>query len=428
MPSSPYIRSPWWIVAGSALALSTSCGTLLLFTFGALLKPVTTEMGWSRQVMSIAFGMATLMCAMGMPLAGWLVDRVGSRTVALSGISLFAICFAAIGLTTASPAVFVALYALAGFVGAAHTPIPYSRAIAGRIDTHLGIALGVSMAGVGVGQALLPYFMQPVIAAWGWRGTYLALGAIIFGIAFPTVLVLVRGPGTEGQLRLSALATLKPPAPIPGLRSRQALASRRFWLIATAVFTSGSALVGTVAHFTALLTDRGIAPGFAATLLSCVGLSTLGARLLYGQLMDRYHAPYIGAVCFLLPVGGLALLLADTTPAWLIISAITLGQALGAEADMVGYLVRRYFGMRSFGELSGYMLAIFAIGSSLGPAVMGYCFDKTGNYDIALFIFGAAFIVASISISRVGNYAFPATAIIADPQRPPDNTAPRALV
>jgi MFS family permease len=416
MHTSRYLRSPWWLVAGSALALSVSCGTLLLFTFGALLKPVTTEMGWSRQVMSLAFGMATVSCALGMPLAGRLVDKLGPRTVALWGVALFAACFAAIALTSVSPAVFVALYGLAGFVGAAHTPIPYSRAIATRIDTHLGIALGLAMAGIGIGQALLPHVMQPVIASIGWRGTYLALGAAIFGIAFPAVLLFVNGAGTEGR---QARAMQQTAAPVAGATVWQALTSKRFWAIATAVFLSGCALVGTVAHFTALLTDRNIDPRFAALLLSCVGLSALVGRLVCGQLMDHFHAPYVGAISFLLPVVGLALLLSDADAPMLIISAIALGQALGAEADMVGYLVRRYFGMRCFGELSGYMLAIFALGSSVGPLAMGYCYDTSGNYDIALMVFMIAFVIASASISRIGPYAFPAV-------KPPDTGRPVA--
>lgn len=402
----PRFQNPWWLVAGSALALSVSCGTLLLFTFGALLKPVTTEMGWSRQIMSAAFGVATATCALGMPLAGKLVDRFGARTVALWGVTVFAACFAAIGLTTASPLVFIALYALAGFAGATHTPIPYARAIAGRIDARLGLALGAAMAGIGVGQMLLPHLMQPVIAAVGWRTTYAVLGALVFGIAFPSVLLLIRGEGTGGRKSRLAGSTANK---LPGLGVRQALTSAPFWLIACAVFLTGSGLVGTIAHLPALLTDRGFSGAFAALLLSCVGLSAMLGRLLYGHLLDRFHAPYVGAVSFLLPVAGASLLLAGASEPALLFAAFALGQALGAEADMVGYLVRRYFGMHRFGELSGYMLAVFALGSGLGPLLMGRCFDRTHSYDLALMGFMAAFTMSAFLISRIGPYAFPAS-------------------
>jgi MFS family permease len=44
------------------------------------------------------------------------------------------------------------------------------------------------------------------------------------------------------------------------------------------------------------------------------------------------------------------------------------------------YLISRYFGFRSFGEIYGYMFSAFTLGLAVGPVVMGFGFDIAGSY------------------------------------------------
>ena len=90
--------------------------------------------------------------------------------------------------------------------------------------------------------------------------------------------------------------------------------------------------------------------------------------------------------------------------------ALAFGFSLGAEVDIVGYLVSRYFWLRHYGEIYGYIFAIFTIGSGVGPYLMGLSFDKTHSYSVALGTFCGMLIVASATISRLGTYRFAAKA------------------
>jgi MFS family permease len=84
--------------------------------------------------------------------------------------------------------------------------------------------------------------------------------------------------------------------------------------------------------------------------------------------------------------------------------------SLGAEVDIVGYLVSRYFGLRHYGEIYGYIFAIFTIGSGVGPYLMGLSFDRTHSYSVGLGTFCVMLIAASAIISCLGPYQFPAKA------------------
>ena len=119
-----------------------------------------------------------------------------------------------------------------------------------------------------------------------------------------------------------------------------------------------------VVHTVPLLTDKGYSPEAAAALMIAVGLSTMAGRLLSGYLVDRIFAPFVAAFFFLLPCLGIYLLDSTISP---VAGIISLGLASGTEIDMIGFLTSRYFGMKRFGQLYGYLFASFVVGSAVGP-------------------------------------------------------------
>jgi sugar phosphate permease len=295
----PSYLNPWWVVVGSTLALVVCNGPVGLFTFGVFLKPITEEFGWDRGTMSAASGMASLMIAAGLPVTGMLVDRWGVRRVLLPVILLFSVCVAAISLTPPSPIVFITLYAVMGLVSAADSPQPYVKTIAAWFDERRGLAVGIAMAGVGLGIIFVPQLTRVLIDAYGWRVAYIGLGVVAFAVAFPAVAILVHEPATAPRPRGSDQTGA---AVLPGLSVREALTgSRRFSLLAIPVFLVATAVNGTVVHIVPLLTDRGISVAFATSMLSAVGLASIVGRLLCGYLADRLFAPRVAAGFFYYP-------------------------------------------------------------------------------------------------------------------------------
>jgi hypothetical protein len=108
------------------------------------------------------------------------------------------------------------------------------------------------------------------------------------------------------------------------------------------------ALLGSSGHVVPMLTDRGLSPTAATATFGLVGLSTLTGRVVAGFLVDRIFAPYVAAVFWLAPVAGFALLAGFTglLPA---AGVVLIGLGLGAEVDMIAFLITRYLGQRAFG-------------------------------------------------------------------------------
>jgi predicted MFS family arabinose efflux permease len=388
----------WWIVVGSVLGLTVGNGPMMQFTFGVFLKPVTEDLGTDRATLSVALLIGLALTGVATPIFGSLVDRFGVRRAALPVIVLFALVLAGLGQFATSPLAFIAIYAVMGVFAAGQTPLPYAKSLAAAFDRSRGLALGIAMAGVGIGTIVIPQIAQALIVNVGWRMAYVGLGAILLVVALPCMTFLVRDPKSEPDISGSL--------PGEGWLGRRALRTPTFWIMAFAFFALAFTCAGVIAHIAIILTDRGVSSQTAASALSTAGAALIVGRLLAGYLLDRIFAPYVAIFFFVLPLLGLSLLIADASPVTAVAGTILVGLGLGAEVDLIAFLISRYFGMRAFGQIYGYLFAVFMLGSGLGPFVMGIAFTKTGSYAAALIAMAVGLLVAAVLILRLGPYNF----------------------
>ncbi|WP_458068363.1 MFS transporter [Rhodanobacter sp. BL-MT-08] len=389
-------RSPWRIVLGAVLGLVVGNGPIMQFSFGVFIKPVSAELGVQRGTLSTALMIGLVLTGLATPFVGRYVDRHGIRRIALSAIVLFAIGMAMIGQVTTSLMTFIMLYALTGLVAAGQTPLIYAKAVSAAFDRRRGLALGVAMAGVGVGTALVPRLAQYLIDHVGWRHAYLGLGALTAVVAIPAIIWLVDGGAYEKGV----------PPELPGLTAKEVVRTGTFWKLVLAFFALATAASGTIAHLVPLMTDRGIPAATAANVLATAGLALIAGRLLAGYLLDRFFAPYIAATFFAMPIIGILMLLSTNSVAMAIPSIMLVGLGLGAEVDFIAYLQSRYFGLRAFGEVYGYFFAVFMFGSGVGPFLVGMGFQKLHNYEVPLYVICGGLLIACLLMLILGPYRY----------------------
>jgi MFS family permease len=401
MSQAAPFENRWWIVFGATLSMFVAQGPVILYTLGLFIKPLNQEFGWDRASISAAGGIAAIFSAITIPFVGSLIDRWGVRTVLLPIVVLCASSIALIALTPKSVVVFMLLFAITGVLGSGQGPLGYAKCVSAWFDDRRGLALGITMSGIGLGAAFIPQYAQFLIGHLGWRAAYAGLGLLTLMVAFPAVFLFIREPA---QAKIAAAQSSASEDRPPDLEVREVLGGRRFWLIACALLLVSTVTQGLVVHTVPLLTDKGYSPEVAAALMIAVGFSTMAGRLLSGYLVDRIFAPFVAAFFFLLPCLGIYLLDSTISP---VVGIISLGLASGTEIDMIGFLTSRYFGMKRFGQLYGYLFASFVVGSAVGPSMMGLAFERLHSYEPALWMFCAFMLVASGAILTLGPYRYP---------------------
>ncbi len=372
----------WWIVGASIVGMSTNPGQFVYGSMSLFIKPLGEEFDWDRGEVSFSLTLFTLTLALVFPVIGALVDRFGSRRVLIPSMLAVALCLAAVPLISELWHLLL-IFVVCGSLGAGANALPYFRTISAWFDRRRGLAIGIVVAGAGVGYMYVPPLVQYLIDSSGWRSAYYALAAIIVVVALPVVAMVFREH--PGEMGLSPDGGAESPVTgqtsvYTGYTRAEALQTRAFWLLLATFGVLAFSLYGFMSHLIPMLTDRGMEPKSAALIFSSMGLMIVIARLVIGYLVDRFFAPRVTLVCLLLSASGLLLLGVGADGLGALVAVMLVGISIGAELDLLGFLTSRYFGLRAFGQIYALLFMAFMLGASLGPIVYGNAYDARGSY------------------------------------------------
>jgi len=390
------------VLVAAFLGISIGITSLYFYTVGLFIKPLQAEFDWSRSAISSAILAGALVLAATSPLVGALADRFGVRLVA--GLSLLGLSggFFLLSGTSSSFVGFLLLTILLHVLGAGTTPVVFTRMINQWFDRARGLALGIALAGTGITGALAPRLIAGFLEEHGWRTSYQLLALVIL-LLTPLVIILIKRHVPAGKQNADKAGSTGVVDSL-GLTFDEVIKSKTFWMMAFLFFCVSIALGGIVIHLVPLLTDAGVPVTRAATIAGALGASVILGRVLTGILLDRYFAPRIVMTLFSITAGGcIALAVGGADLA--VFAAVSLGFSMGAEVDFIGYMVARYFGLKVYGEVYGLLYAIFILGMSFSPMLVGFIYDTQRSYDCALWLAAGLLITASVAATRLP--AFP---------------------
>jgi MFS family permease len=380
------------------------------FAFGVFVKSISAEFGWNRGTLGFCVTSFLIASGVGSLAIGHAIQRWGVRRTSIVFLSIFAAATSAVGILPASRTLMHLDFAIIGFFGTAASGLPYSVSICGWFDEHRGLALALAIAGGGLGTFLAPQYATFLLAHVGWRHSFVALGATIAVISLFGMIFLVRDP-----------PLLPPPDKDnsqDGRTGAMYLSEKPFWLIALLILGLSVATWGILPNIVPLLTDRGVSPVRAATVLSSSGLASWIGRLAAGYLMDRIFAPIVAIGIVSLAALGLLLLAWGVPVEGAYVGAAMIGVAIGSEADILTYMVSRYFSQRVFSRVVGAMWVVWCWGGGAGTFLAGAIYNATNSYVGALWVFGFALLLALGATLLLGPYVFPrrsATPALAQP-------------
>lgn len=388
------IAQHWTLPLAAAAGVMVSFASVFIYSFGVLLKPLAAEFGWARGQISAGFSIAALTIALASPFLGRLADGAGVRPVVAITSAAFGLAFASLAMLSGSLWHFYLTLFLIGCVGNGATQLTWGRAITSRFDAQRGLALALMMVGGGLGSVLVPPITAWLIGAFGWRWAYASLGGVVVVAGPALALAGLRsvngGPRARGGPKTAARDAFRDPA---------------YRLLLAAFFLVSVGANGCVAHLVSLLTDRGVSVATAAMATSLLGFASVVGRLLTGVLIDRLFAPRVGFCFVAASAGGILLLLVAHDGATASLVAVLIGLAMGAEADVVPYLISRYRGVEGFAELYGYAFSAYAVGGATGPLLMGLIHDRTGSYQLPLLIGAGTTLLAASLMLRLPEYS-----------------------
>lgn len=360
----------WVIVFVSTIGLVLGFGANSSVTL--LIKPLGDEFGWLRGDISFAYTMIAIGAASGGLFWGKLSDQFGPRWIAAQGCLVLSGSLMMISYQDQLIGLYI-LFGLIGFFGFAGLFTPLLSLVAKWFDKRAGFALGITTAGGAIGQAIVPFGTQILVAEIGWREAFIYLGIGYLVILGPLVFLL-KLPNTRDSMRATvATAEIKWRAPVKITLPWISLAGL-FCCICMAV---------PIVHLVPLCSDLGFSSTLAAGALTILMTVGVIGRLVFGYIADHLgglRSYFIASLIQTSLVFGFVLL--DQVFTIYALAAI-FGFGFSGVMTCLIITAKDAVPSRMTGFAVGCATGTAWVGMGLGGYQGGFFYDLTGDYFIS---------------------------------------------
>ena len=370
----------WLVVLAATTSMFAVFG--VAYSFGAFFESMSEEFDTSSSATAFVFSLTiSLSFFFGLWTGRW-ADRVGPRPVLLTAaVSL------TVGLLLTSLVQSIWLGYLTYGVGVGFAVacgyVPMVAAVGGWFEKRRATALGVAVAGIGLGTLVGSPLAARLIEATSWRTTY-----VIFGIGGGVLLVLASLVAERGP----AAAEAPPPKPLGEL-----LGIRDFRLFYLASLFATFGIFVPFVFLVDYAADRGVGEVAAATLVGLIGGSSILGRLGLGGLADRLGAVRLMVVSFTVMAFSHLIWLIAGSQYWLMVTyAVVLGLGYGGFIALSPAVAAQRFGLDGLGGILGTLYTSAAIGSLAGPPFAGLLIDRFGARAAISFAAGTSAIAVLV--------------------------------
>jgi MFS family permease len=387
---------PAWIVLG-AVTVTLLASTGLRATFAVYIKPIESEMGWSRGALSVAAAISLLLLGASGPFAGRLADRWGPRRVIVLSLALLGLG----GIAMSFAHTLWQLYLTAGVlmaVGAGGAALSTGSAVVARwFHTHRGTAIGFAAGGMSAGQLIVIPLASWLVLGQGWRASSMWLGLGLLSVVLPLAAWLVRNtPEERGQRPYGATGVALTAAQAQAEQQAgrvsvsEAAQTLPFWLLLGTFFVCGYTSVGMIGtHFIPHALEHNFTAMQASAALGVMGAMNIVGTVGSGWLCDRVGRRVPLAIFYFVRGLSLIFLLYVWDVPSLHFWAALFGLNYISTVPPTTTLTANIYGRFSVGELSGWIFFSHQVGAAVAAALAGWVYELTGSY-------GPAFVSAAL--------------------------------
>jgi MFS transporter, OFA family, oxalate/formate antiporter len=410
----------WVLVAATTFGMLASIPGQTMGV-GVFTESLSEALDISRLDLSKAYLFGTLASSLLLPLAGKLIDMIGTRAmIILSSLGLAAslslisfISEIAAGMSLVYTVAIISVwFLLIRFFGQGCLTMT-SRVTLGKWFNHYrGRAVAISTVFTSFGFNASPRLLNKLLSDYGWEQSYYIM-AVFFGLLMAVIgWVFYRdnpekcGLMMDGGKTVLADATQKAREILKDFTRGEAIRTYSFWLIS---MTTGSfALLSTAAvfHMEAIGSESLLTRKDAYGVFLPMSIFSVVSSFAGSVLSDKIRFKWIVmAMMFgqVTGVGGLMFL----DSGWgrlLMYSGFGIAAGLSATVTVVG--LPKYYGRKHLGSISGLNMAIMVFASAIGPYLFSMLKEFAGSYVQVMpliIIFPALLLVGSLKLQNPQN-------------------------
>jgi MFS family permease len=379
-------RTPGIVLLCGGVVVTLSMG--IRHSFGLFLQPMSMDLGWGREVFSVAIALQNLVWGAAQPFTGLIADRYGAGRVLVAGAVLYVAGLALMATSTTALGLAGSAGLLIG-LGLSGTTFSIVYGVIGRAVSaeKRSAALGIAGAAGSFGQFMMVPVGQTLIGSLGWVSALLVMAAL------GTLMVPLASALVERRSSLDQVGRQQTVAQA----IREAARHRGFWLLTLGFFVCGFQVVFIASHLPAYLADQGQSAQVGMLALALIGLFNIFGTYGAGVLGGHYAKKKLLALLYIGRAIVIAIFLAlPVTPLSVSLFAAAMGLLWLSTVPLTNGIIAQLFGVQYLSMLSGFVFFSHQIGSFLGAWLGGYLFDATGSYSAVWVICIGLSIVAAL--------------------------------
>jgi MFS family permease len=377
-----------WVMLGIGALGMFASGPGQSHTFSVFVGPIGKELGLSGTTIASAYGLATLVAALCLPLMGRMVDRHGARNVmTIISILLGCACFA---FGAATGIIWLAIgFASLRFMAQGSLMMGCVAVVSQWFVEKRGFAMSLMGLGFALSMAVHPPLAQWLIDMVGWRQSWVILGLISWVLLIIPIWFLVVNKPED----VSLLPDGKVPKvhrndeninysnSITGLTIKEALRTPAFYIISAGM--GMLSMLVTSLHFfqVSIFSNQGLDAHVASMAFPISAMTMVFCMPIIGKILDHFPTQWIFSGGLLIMASSLISITFVHDLPTALTYAICFGINNAITMTFFSYMYANYFGRKHIGSVQGTGQMIGVIGASLGPLPLGYALDTFGSFQ-----------------------------------------------
>lgn len=429
--SAPRLFYGWIVLIACFLTTMMASGTMM--AFGVFINPLADDMGWSHSALSFTYALSAIVSGVGVLTIGSYMHVYSLRLLFVIGVLVhgFGIYMTSTATTLES---FYLWYGFVAALGRSTFFISTTTLVTRWFEQHRGMAMGLMMAGNGLGPFVFSPVVTWLIVRWDWQTAFVVISLVMTSVLILAYLMMSNHPHEMGLKPYGASSNTPPPAPKPthaqpakaepsvGSLWSRVLRHQGFWTLSLINFFCCVCHSIPLVHTVGFAQSAGLSAFASSWVLAVMGLTSVAGRIFWGFFADR-HGARLTLMLTLFMQGAFILWLVGTQdPVVFFLYAIIWGFGYGGGGTQYGVVARELYGTRLFGPGYSGQNCFAMVGMAVGGFLGGYLFDISHSYVTSWLVsFGAGLIAALLGLDLLaqGERARAVQAAVATPQTTP---------
>ena len=317
------------------------------------------------------FSVMMLIAALTSGIAGRLADRIGRKSVLITGLSLLATGFGCAGIS-GDPVLFFLLLAVTG-IGYGFTPPSLYAIMSDLLPNRRGLGASLVSVSYGIGGAIGAVLASRITAAFGWRAAFVAVGIIA---------------AADMLLQACWIRDTHPKRTAAQSGSFRDALSLSILILALAEFIGGSVFWASAAWTPTLLrTAKQLNLEDAGWIMGILSIANMLGSFTLGNLSDIFGRKRVIALSAF-PAAAAAFVLFNwlQTPLALAIGIAVFGLIKASVPALVVALAQEAAPPGNAGTASGIIMALHYFAGVVAPLIAGQIIAATGDIVLAMIL------------------------------------------